>query len=189
MIFYLVFTLIILQRLCELKVASKNERWMKEKGGYEVGEEHYSLMVLMHSAFFITLLLEVLILDKELTSFWPFLAILFLVTQAMRVWALLSLGKYWNTKIIVLPNTTIVKKGPYKYLRHPNYVIVIVEILLIPLLFQAYWTAAIFSILNAWMLSVRIPLEEKALMAETDYQEKFAKISRFSPIPLKKCND
>ncbi len=159
---------------------------MKAKGGYEVGKGQYSIMVLMHLSFFITLLFEVYFLNKEISTFWPFLAVLFLISQTMRVWALLSLGRYWNTKIIVLPNTRIVKKGPYKYLRHPNYVIVVVEILLVPLLFQAYWTAAIFSVLNAWMLSVRIPLEEKALILETDYKHQFENISRFSPIRLKK---
>jgi methyltransferase len=185
-IFFIFFTLVIIQRLVELWIANKNEKWMKAKGAIEVGREHYPIMVFMHSAFFVTLLVEVILLNRELSLLWPALITIFFITQLMRIWALTSLGKYWNTKIIVLPNATIVKKGPYKYLRHPNYVIVVVEILLVPLLFQAYWTAAIFSILNAWVLTIRIPLEEKALMTETDYHKQFEKVSRFSPIRLKK---
>lgn len=158
---------------------------MKEQGAIEYGQEHYLIMVMMHSIFFVSFLIEVVILKKQISPVWPLLLTIFLAAQAIRIWALFSLGKYWNTKIIVLPNTTIVKKGPYKYLRHPNYTIVVLEILVIPMLFQAYWTAVIFTILNVWMLSVRIPLEEKALMNETNYIEQFKEISRF-PIPLKK---
>jgi methyltransferase len=143
----------------ELMIARKNEKWMKEKGAIEFGKEHYPIMVLMHSGFLLFFLIEVIAYNKSLTPLWPVLLAFFLFTQIIRIWSLVSLGRYWNTKIIVLPNTTIVKRGPYKFLRHPNYTIVVLEILLIPLLFQAYWTAAIFSILNAFMLSIRIPLE------------------------------
>jgi methyltransferase len=185
MVFYLFLVFIILQRLAELTIAKKNEQWMKSKGAIEVGKEHYPFMVLLHSAFFLVMLLEVIWFSKELSPLWPVLLTLFCLTQLLRVWSLTSLGKYWNTKIIVLPNTEIVKKGPYKFIRHPNYLIVVIEIILIPILFQAYWTAIIFSILNLWILSIRIPLEEKALLSETDYDEKFQKVSRFSPIRLK----
>ena len=81
----------------------------------------------------------------------------------MRIWCLTSLGKFWNTKIIVLPVLDVVIKGPYKFIRHPNYLIVTIELLVLPLLFSAYFTAIVFSLLNVWMLSVRIPAEEKAL--------------------------
>lgn len=188
-VFSFFFSFLIFQRLLELVIASKNEKWLKNKGGYEVGRGHYVLMVLLHTFFLISLLIEVTTLNRELSLIWPTLLLFFLVTQIIRIWALLSLGKYWNTKIIVLPNTSIIKKGPYKFLRHPNYVIVIAEILLIPLLFQAYLTAGIFSLLNLWMLSIRIPMEEKALIAETDYQEKFETVSRFAPFRMKKVQD
>ncbi|MBM6619308.1 isoprenylcysteine carboxyl methyltransferase family protein [Bacillus suaedaesalsae] len=185
MLFILFVSIIVLQRVLELYIARKNEKWMKGQGGVEYGQEHYPIMVTMHIMFFVALLVEVLVLNKQLSSWWPVLLSLFFVTQAIRIWALSSLGKYWNTKIIVLPNTSIVKKGPYKYFRHPNYTIVALEILVIPMLFEAFWTAVIFTILNVLMLSVRIPLEEKALMSVTDYTEQFKEISRF-PTPLKK---
>ncbi|WP_246942481.1 isoprenylcysteine carboxyl methyltransferase family protein [Bacillus pinisoli] len=185
MFFFTFFAFIVLQRLSELTIAKRNEKWMKSNGAIEVGQDHYPLMVLLHSSFFIAVLLEVVFLQTELSPIWPALVTVFALTQLLRIWSLATLGRYWNTKIIVMPNAKIVKNGPYKFLRHPNYVIVVVEILLIPILFQAYWTAVIFSLLNLWMLSVRIPLEEKALLSQTDYEEKFQKISRFSPIRLK----
>ncbi|KAA0550175.1 hypothetical protein FZW96_02195 [Bacillus sp. BGMRC 2118] len=185
MMFLLFISVIIIQRIMELIIARKNEKWMKQQGGVEYGQNHYPYMVAMHSLFFVALLVEVFAFNHQLSAWWPMLLSLFLLTQAVRIWALSSLGKYWNTKIIVLPNTSIVKKGPYKYLRHPNYTIVALEIVLIPMLFGAYLTAVTFTLLNILILSVRIPLEEKALMNETDYMEKFKEISRF-PTPIKK---
>ena len=151
MVFYLFLVFIVLQRLAELLIAKKNEQWMKSKGAIEFGQEHYPLMVLMHSAFFMGVLFEVTWLDKEISPIWPALLCLFCLTQFLRVWSLTSLGKYWNTKIIVLPNAEIVKKGPYKFIRHPNYLIVGIEIILIPILFEAYWTAILFTVLNLWI--------------------------------------
>jgi methyltransferase len=91
------------------------------------------------------------------------LFLLFLLTQIARIWCIWSLGKYWNTKIIVLPGSPLVKKGPYKYVKHPNYIVVGAELFIIPLLFGAYITAVIFPILHILLLRVRIPCEEKAL--------------------------
>lgn len=95
---------------------------------------------------------------------------MFLLVQAGRIWALTSLGEFWNTKIIVLPEARPIKRGPYRYLKHPNYVIVSIELLVIPLLFHAYMTAVIFTILNGYLLSIRIPAEEQALAQLTEYK-------------------
>ncbi|MEC0831173.1 isoprenylcysteine carboxylmethyltransferase family protein, partial [Bacillus atrophaeus] len=86
-----------------------------------------------------------------------------ILVQGVRYWALLSLGAHWNTKILVVPDAELIKKGPYKWLKHPNYAVVMVEIILLPLLYGAYWTLILFTILNALMLSVRIRVEDKAL--------------------------
>lgn len=103
-----------------------------------------------------------------------------IIAQCIRIWALTSLGRYWNTKIIVLPDAPVVEKGPYRFLRHPNYAVVMTEIAFVPLIFQAYWTAILFTVLNAWMLSVRIRVEEKALYQMTgDYTERFERKKRF----------
>ena len=102
--------------------------------------------------------------------------------QALRIWCIRSLGTFWNTKILILPDAQVVRKGPYVYMRHPNYAVVCLEILLLPLMFQAYFTAFCFTLLNITMLSVRIPIEEKALRDATNYnrvfQRRFRSLSR-----------
>ncbi|WP_339254679.1 isoprenylcysteine carboxyl methyltransferase family protein [Sporosarcina sp. FSL W8-0480] len=173
MVFGIVISIVILQRLIELLVARRNEKWMKDHGAFEAGATHYPFMVGMHILFFISLFLEVLFLNRQLSSIWPVLLAIFLATQLLRIWCLASLGKFWNTKIIVLPNAQVVRKGPYKWIRHPNYIIVATELLILPLLFNAFFTAALFTLLNCWMMTVRIPTEEKALKEATNYKEEF----------------
>lgn len=173
--------IIILQRLIELFIARKNEAWMKSQGGIEVGQSHYRYMVILHICFFISLLLEVFLFNRISSSAWSILLIGFILTQIGRVWVILSLGRYWNTKIIVLPQANVVKKGPYRFLKHPNYVIVSLELIIIPLMFQAYFTAVLFTLLNTLILSIRIPAEEKALLELTEYGEVFSKQKRFLP--------
>ena len=146
---------------------------MRSQGAFEAGAGHYPFMVSMHIAFFISLIIEVFVLNRPLSPLWIPLLSIFLIAQIARVWCLTSLGKFWNTKIIILPGANVVKKGPYQFIRHPNYVIVATELLVLPLLFSAYFTAIAFSLLNIWMLSVRIPVEEKALKGVTNYKEEF----------------
>lgn len=173
MISFLLITFVILQRLVELIIAKRNEKWILQNGGYEVGASHYPFMILLHSSFFLALLSETIILKTEISAIWGFLLPLFLLIQIGRIWCLQSLGKFWNTKILILPGATIIKKGPYKKIRHPNYLIVTMELLILPLLLNAYFTAFIFSCLNLWMLAIRIPTEEKALVEATNYNTIF----------------
>ncbi|WP_172371924.1 isoprenylcysteine carboxyl methyltransferase family protein [Sporosarcina jiandibaonis] len=173
MLFYIIIAIVIIQRLIELMIAKRNEKWMRSQGAFEAGAGHYPIMVAMHMAFFISLVIEVLVIDRPLSLLWIPLLSLFLIAQLARVWCLTSLGKFWNTKIIILPGVDVVKKGPYKFIRHPNYVIVATELLVLPLIFSAYFTAIVFSLLNIWMLSVRIPIEENALKEVTNYKEEF----------------
>lgn len=177
---------IVAQRLIELVLAKRNEIWMKSKGGIEVGRSHYRYMVMIHVFFFISFILEVLLLKKTPSPFWPFLLSLFITTQIGRVWVIFTLGKYWNTKIILLPQGNVVKKGPYRFLKHPNYFIVSLELIIIPFMFQAYLTAIVFTLLNIWILSIRIPAEEHALMEATDYKRQFQDQKRFIPTISKK---
>ncbi|UOY93418.1 hypothetical protein MUG87_04650 [Ectobacillus sp. JY-23] len=181
MSFVVFFIFIVLQRVGELVIAKKNERHMKERGALEFGQAHYTYMVLMHVSFLLCTVTEVIWLHKSPSRLWPMLLCIFIITQILRIWAISSLGVYWNTKIIVLPGATVVKKGPYRFIRHPNYLVVIVEILVIPLLFQAYITTFLFTALNIAMLRVRIKEEEKALVESTTYQNEFNEISRFTP--------
>ena len=168
MIFYFILVVVIIQRLVELFIAKRNEKAMLAKGAYEVGASHYPFMILLHSSFFISLLIEVLYFKSMFTPNYVLLLI-FLLLQLLRVWCLVSLGMFWNTKIIILPGANVVVKGPYSYIRHPNYLVVCLEIAVLPLMFQAYVTAICFTILNSIMLSVRIPVEEKALKEATNY--------------------
>ncbi|MFJ8067464.1 isoprenylcysteine carboxyl methyltransferase family protein [Peribacillus sp. NPDC096447] len=173
MIFAIFIILIAIQRLGELYIAKQNEKQLKAAGAVEYGESHYRWMVLMHLSFFIVLIIEVVVLERNMSGLWPIWLTLFLIAQSGRIWAIRSLGKHWNTKIIVVPDADVVIKGPYKYFKHPNYIIVATEILVISLLFNAYYTAIIFSLLNVWMMTVRIPLEEKALKEHTEYSTVF----------------
>src|SRR5690625_1420750 len=159
--FYLIFSVVILQRILELKIAQKNERWMKARSGIEVGRKHYPLFIYLHILFFVSLYYEVI--KKELIVFQIVFFIIFVIAQIGRFWCITSLGKFWNTKIIVIPNVIMIRKGPYRWIKHPNYVIVFIELFSLPLTFNAYIVAIIFPILHILLLLIRIPEEEKAL--------------------------
>lgn len=175
MIFYIIIVLVIAQRLTEVFIAKRNEKWMLSQGAYEVGGSHYPYMIILHSSFFLFLIIEVLSNNISLSPFFPLFFLLFIAVQALRIWCLRSLGPFWNTKIIILPDAEVVKKGTYIYFRHPNYAVVCLEIVLLPLMFQAYFTAFCFTLLNITMLSVRVPIEEKALREMTNYNHVFKK--------------
>lgn len=168
MFFYVILAFVIVQRLVELLIAKRNEKSMRAKGAYEVGASHYPFMILLHTSFFISLIIEVIYFKFIVIPDFVLLAF-FGLLQLLRVWCLISLGTFWNTKIIILPGANVVAKGPYAYIRHPNYLVVCLEILVLPLMFQAYITAICFTILNFIILSVRIPIEENALKEATDY--------------------
>ncbi|MGM8365386.1 isoprenylcysteine carboxyl methyltransferase family protein [Virgibacillus sp. W0181] len=154
---------IICQRFIELIIAKRNEEWMKQRGGLEVGEKHYKWFIILHTLFFLSIIVEALFGRKEIITINFFLLFIFLLAQFGRVWCIYTLGRFWNTKIIVLPKVALIKKGPYKYVKHPNYIIVGIELLLIPLLFGAIWTALIFPLLHILLLFIRIPEENAAL--------------------------
>ncbi|SDH77923.1 15-methylpalmitoyl-4-hydroxy-2-pyrone 4-O-methyltransferase [Alteribacillus persepolensis] len=163
-LFLLLVSVVIVQRIAEVIYARRNEKMMKANGAFEAGAEHYKWIVLLHVCFFISLFMENVWREMELIAIWPVFLLLFVIVQMLRVWTLRSLGVYWNTKIIVLPGAEKVRSGPYRYIPHPNYVIVALEIIILPLLFEAFITAILFTVLNALLLLfVRIPAENKAL--------------------------
>ncbi|QIW80388.1 isoprenylcysteine carboxyl methyltransferase family protein [Bacillus tequilensis] len=161
--FWLLIVILIAQRTAEMAVARQNEQKVKQQGAIEFGESHYPYIIITHILFFLSLIAEVLLMNKQPSSWWIGIAAAIVTVQAVRYWALCSLGSYWNTKILVVPGAELVKKGPYRWMKHPNYTVVILEFLLIPLLYHAYMTMCLFSILNAVLLTVRIRTEEKAL--------------------------
>ena len=155
--------LVGLQRLLELALSRRNERMLRARGAAERGQGHYPLIVAMHVLWLLCTVVEGTLRGPELPVYWPVPLASFVLVQPLRYWAILSLGESWNTRILVVPAKKLVRRGPYRYLNHPNYVVVVVEILTFPLIFGAWITALIFSILNAALLSVRIREENRAL--------------------------
>lgn len=159
----LAVALVTVQRLFELVLARRNERRARARGAVERGQRHYLLIVALHTLWLVSTLVEGLLRGPDIPAFWPVPLALFLLVQPLRYWAIFSLGERWNTKILVLPGEKPVRRGPYRYLDHPNYVVVVVEILTFPLIFGAWITALVFTVLNAAILSVRIREENRAL--------------------------
>lgn len=160
---FLFLGLLALQRVGELLLARRNERLMKAEGAYEVGAGHYRWIVLMHIGWFVSMIVEYLLRQPEPSPGWPVLLAVFLLMQFLRYYVIATLGRYWNTRIIILPGARRVRRGLYRYINHPNYWIVRVELLVVPLIFQLYITAVVFSILNFFLLRRRIRIENEAL--------------------------
>jgi len=155
--------LVGVQRLFELRYSRRNERRLRAKGAVERGAGHYPFMVGIHALWLISTLVEGLLRGPVFPFWWPVPLILFLIVQPLRYWAIFSLGENWNVRILVVPERKLVWRGPYRYFPHPNYVVVAVEVLALPLIFGAWVTALVFTVLNAAFLSVRISEEERAL--------------------------
>lgn len=157
------FLFLIVQRLGELVLAQSNRKWMLNKGAIETGEGHYFLFILLHALFFIGIWVEFIFTTYQWSSTFFIIFPAFVLLQIFRVWCILSLGRRWNTRILVLPGEKPIQKGLYRYFRHPNYIIVFLELMIIPLLFQAYISAFVFPLLHLLVLTVRVPAEERAL--------------------------
>ncbi len=155
--------LLVAQRLLELRQAKRNEQWLRRQGALEFGAGHYRYIVALHTAFLLGLALEGFLRGPQLHFYWPVILVLILAAQALRYWCLTALGRFWNTKILVIPGAPLIKRGPYRWCKHPNYGVVIAEIFLIPLLFQAWWTLIAASLINLALLRVRITAENEAL--------------------------
>ena len=158
-ILWVVLLLVAAQRLAELVYANYNTRRLLAEGGREIGARHYPLLVAIHVLWLLAML--VLVPADTAANWW--LLGLFLLLQVGRLWVLASLGRYWTTRIITLPHAPLVRKGPYRFLRHPNYLVVAAEILVLPLAFGAWEIAVVFSLANAAVLAHRIRQENAAL--------------------------
>ncbi len=161
LIAYAIIALVILQRAGELVLANRNTQKLKARGAVEIGAGHYRFIVLLHMAWLMAVLW---LMPAPLVIYWGWIAV-FLLLQAARVWVIASLGPYWTTRIISLPDVPLVKRGPYRFVRHPNYLVVAGEILALPLAFGEIWVALVFSIVNAVVLYWRIREEETGLAA------------------------
>ena len=156
---YLLVGFIVLQRLIELLIARYNTRRLLEEGAKEHGARHYPVIVVLHMAWIASL---VIFVPYNAPLNWLLLAV-FVVLQLARVWVLMSLGRYWTTRIITVPDEPLVRRGPFRWVSHPNYMIVEAEIIVVPLIAGAWELAVVFGALNALVLAWRIRLEEQAL--------------------------
>lgn len=151
--------IVALQRLGEMALSHRNQKRLLAQGAHEVGAWHYPLIVLLHAAWLAALFFGI---SKDASVSWILLA-MFVVLQGLRVWVIASLGQYWTTRVITLPDAPLSKRGPYRWLRHPNYLIVAAEIAVLPLAFGAWEIAFVFSLANGGLLAWRIRIENSVL--------------------------
>jgi methyltransferase len=154
----LILALVTLQRVGELWLANRNTRRLLSQGAREHAPGHYPLIVAVHALWLATLWWFGL--DRPLDIFW---LAMFVIVEIARIWVLASLGPRWTTRIIVLPEAPLVRRGPYRFVNHPNYLVVIAEIVVLPLVFGLWSVALLFSALNAAALAIRIHAENAAL--------------------------
>jgi len=153
----------VIQRFGELAISSQNARLLLARGAREHGREHLPMIIVLHTLFPLALVAEVLLLGARPGALTPLWGGLFVAAQGLRWAAMRALGDRWSTRVLVLPGAPLVGHGPYRWLRHPNYVAVVIELLAAPLMFGAWRTAAAFSAANLLALRVRIRCEERAL--------------------------
>lgn len=162
--FVILIAVIILQRIAELRIAKRNEKIAIGKGAVEYDKNGYKYIVLMHTLFLVSIVVEFIFFNRTINTYWYIFLLIYLLVQVLRYWCIFSLGVFWNTKILVVHGGIKVNKGPYKYFKHPNYAVVAAEILIIPLIFSCYFTTIIFSIINLFVLNRRIKIENTALL-------------------------
>ena len=185
-IFLAIVGLFIIQRLLELRHSRRNEQIMRNLGGRGHTNGHSRLMTAVHTLWFISMIAEVIVFDRRLVSHfdWALAGSALIVTcagQSLRYAAIRTLGQRWSVRIFTVPNSPAVTGGIYRYIRHPNYLGVILEIAAVPLLHGAYFTAAVFTALNALVLWIRIRAEERALRDENEYETRMLDRARFVP--------
>jgi methyltransferase len=159
---------VALERVAELVVSRRNAAWSLRRGGVETGRGHYPVMVVLHTGLLAGMLLEAWVRRPEVG---PWLAVpmvaLTLASQGLRWWCIGTLGRRWNTRVIVVPGLPLVRSGPYRFFSHPNYVAVVVEGVALPLVHACWVTAAVFTAANAVLLTFRLHVENAALASAT----------------------
>lgn len=164
-LFVVVLAATAAERLAELVLSARHARWAFARGGVERGRGHFPAMVALHTALLVAPVVEVVVADRPFLPWlgWPALALV-VAAQGLRWWCIATLGRQWNTRVIVVPGAPLVARGPYAHLAHPNYVAVVLEGIALPLVHTAWVTALAFTALNAvLLLGFRIPAEERAL--------------------------
>lgn len=174
--------LLVLERGFELWLSRRNSAWARQQGAVEYGAGHLPWMKALHTGLIVGSVAEVWGLDRP---FVPVLGLVCLVValaaQGLRYWTIATLGRRWNVAVLVLPGLPAISSGPFRFLRHPNYLAVVAEGLAVPLMHSAFITAAVFSVLNGLLLAVRIECEERALAQHCGYSERLAERPRLWP--------
>ncbi len=162
--FVVLVLLVGLERLAELVVSKRNATWSLERGGRETGQGHYPVMVGLHTGLLVAMLVEALVRRPDVppSLAWSML-VLVVAAQVLRWWCITTLGRRWNTRVIVVPGLAPVASGPYRLFSHPNYVAVVVEGVALPLVHASWITALVFTVANAALLTVRLRCENEAL--------------------------
>ncbi|MBA2951169.1 isoprenylcysteine carboxyl methyltransferase family protein [Streptomyces himalayensis] len=184
MIWYtLLIGAVAVERLAELAVARRNRCWSLAHGAIEAGQRHYPAMVLLHTGLLAGCLAEVWAAGRSFVPFvgWPMLAVV-IAAQGLRWWCIATLGRRWNTRVIVIPGMALVTNGPYRWLRHPNYAAVAVEGVALPLVHSAWMTAVAFTVCNTALLTVRIHCEDAALASASASASASARAARIDRV-------
>jgi methyltransferase len=165
-VFYVLLAVIGAERVAELVVSQRHATASLRKGGIESGRSHFPVMVALHAALLAGCLIEPIVAHRSFIPAlgYPMLAIV-IAANALRWWCIATLGESWTARVIVVPERPLVRKGPYRWFEHPNYAAVIIEGAALPLVGSAWITAAVFTIANAILLTVRIRCEVRALRA------------------------
>ena len=169
-LFTVLIAAVALERLAELVVSKRNAAWSVQRGGVETGQRHYPVMVVLHTGLLVGALVEAWVRRPDVPAVlaWSMLALV-LASQGLRWWCIATLGRRWNTRVIVVPGLAPVRSGPYRVFSHPNYVAVVVEGVALPLVHAAWLTAVVFTLANAVLLTVRIRVENAALRTLPSY--------------------
>lgn len=163
-LFTVLVAVVALERVAELVVSNRNAAWSMRHGGVETGRGHYRVMVVLHTGLLVGVLVEVWLRRPDVVPLLSATMLLLVAaSQALRWWCIATLGRRWNTRVIVVPGMPLVTGGPYRWFRHPNYVAVVVEGVALPLVHSAWITAVAFTLANAVVLSVRLRVENAAL--------------------------
>jgi methyltransferase len=160
--YMLLIAAVAVERIAELIVSQRNLAWSRANGGIEFGAGHYPVMVVLHTGLLAGCLLEASYRPFLPALGWPMLVVV-LAAQGLRWWCIATLGRQWNTRVVVIPDASRVTSGPYRFFSHPNYVAVVVEGIALPLVHTAWVTAVVFTVLNAGLLRTRIGVENSAL--------------------------
>lgn len=158
------FAVVAVQRVAELRVAKRNQAWALDQGGRLIDEPHYWMFFVLHTGWLLAWVVEGWLRGPALHPLWPVWLAGFAVASGLRYWAITTLGPRWNTKVIVIDGLQPIREGPYRFIAHPNYVAVALELACVPMVFGGWITAAVCSLLNAGLLlTLRIPTETRAV--------------------------